>query len=70
MINISLGTYHYHTLVSAIIITRHIKTDYTQRLASSHPLCQMIITHGYSPKMQKTELICFKDLKVQCLMTK
>lgn len=38
MIYISVGMNHYHTLNSAIIITRHIKMDYTRRLASLHSL--------------------------------
>lgn len=59
MTNISSGTYHYHTLVSTII-TRYIMTDYTQRLASFHLLCQTIITHSYPGKLQKREFNLFQ----------
>lgn len=38
MIYISVGMNHYQTLNSAIIITRHIKMDYTQCSAGLHPL--------------------------------
>lgn len=38
MIYTSVGMNHYRTLNSAIIITPHIKTDYTQCSASPHPL--------------------------------
>ena len=40
MINTSVGMYHYHTLDSAIIITQHIKMDYTQ--CSARPRLLML----------------------------